>query len=90
MYAEYCNGDCESSIEVAWDILDWYKKAILLTHELEVEIEAIATSRVGRMYDKVFSIKYKARENFKRAIELALSMHPRSFDNQGKSSLVLS
>jgi len=82
LYADYYPKDCESSMELAWDILDWYKKAIVLTHELEVEIEAIATSRIGRLFDKVLKLKFKARESFKLAIELALSMQPRSFDNQ--------
>ena len=85
LYARYCEGERNCEMEMAWDILDWYKKAVLLTHELEVEIEAIAISRIGRLYDKVFKLKSKARENFKAAIALALSMHPRTFNNDGET-----
>ena len=70
---------------MAWDILDGYKKAVLLTDELEVEIEATAISRIGSLYDKVFKLKSKARESFKAAIALALSMHPRTFSNDGET-----
>ena len=86
MYARYCEEDSTRNMEMGWEILDWYKKAILLTRELEVETEAIATSRVGRMFANVIKIKSKARECFKVAIELALSMHPRSFDSDGRCS----
>ena len=79
----YCEEDENCNIDMAWEIIDFYKKATLLTRELEIEIEAIATSRIGRIYDKIFKVKSDARENFKRAIELALTMHPRSFENDG-------
>ena len=85
LYARYCKDESNRDMEMAWDILDWYKKAVLLTHELEVEIEAIAISRIGRLYDQVFKIKSKARESFKAAIALALSMHPRTFNNDGET-----
>lgn len=85
--AKYCKeGTVTDDNQMAWDILDWYKKAVLLTRELEVEMEAIALSRIGRFYDVVFKIKSRAREAFTAAISLALSMHPRTFDNDGEST----
>ena len=63
---------------------DCYKEAILLSHELEVETEAMATSRIGRIYSTVFGLKYRGKEHYKLAIELALTMHPKSFHNCGK------
>ncbi|XP_065053598.1 uncharacterized protein LOC135682566 [Rhopilema esculentum] len=79
---KYCKKDGAVDMTMAWEVLDWYKKAALATREIEVEMEAIALSRIGKLYDEVFAIKSKARENFKRAIELAISMHPRTFNNE--------
>jgi hypothetical protein len=37
-----------------YEIIDWYKQAVLRTREMtEVEVEAIALSRIGKVYDKV-------------------------------------
>ena len=87
MYKEYCSvtksGEF-SNFLMAWEILDWYKKAVLLTRELEVEMEAIALSRIGRVYDKVLKMKSKAKENFRRSIGLALTMLPRTFNSEGE------
>lgn len=92
MYKDYCqvtkSGEF-SNFLMAWEILDWYKKAVLLTRELEVEMEAIALSRIGRVYDKVLKMKSKAKENFKRSIELALTMLPRTFNNEGECYFLL-
>ena len=71
------------NVNMIWEIVDWYKQAIILTREKDVEVEAIALSRLGRLYDRVFKLKYKASENYKRAIQLAFSLHPRSFNKEG-------
>ena len=86
---KYCKKDGAVDMTMAWEVLDWYKKAALATREIEVEMEAIALSRIGKLYDEVFTIKSKARENFKRAIELAISMHPRTFNNEGEKCLYI-
>ena len=60
-------------------------QATLRTREVtEVELEAIAVSRIGRVYDKVLKLKYRAKEYYKLAIQLAFSMHPRTFNTEGK------
>ncbi|WAQ94627.1 hypothetical protein MAR_007098 [Mya arenaria] len=45
----------------------------------EVELEAISLSRLGRVYGRVLKLKYKAKEYYKLAIQLAHSMYPRTF-----------
>ena len=66
-------------INMVWEIIDWYKQAILLARELDIEQEAIAMQRIGRVYAKVLKFKPQAKEYYKRAIQLAVSMAPRIF-----------
>ncbi|XP_061186920.1 uncharacterized protein LOC133195052 [Saccostrea echinata] len=61
------------------DIIDWYRQSILLAKELDVEQEAIALSRIGRVYAKVLKFKPQAKEYFRRALQLAAAMKPRVF-----------
>ncbi|KAJ8305731.1 hypothetical protein KUTeg_016276 [Tegillarca granosa] len=68
------------NIEMVWDIIDWYRQAIVLTRDLDMEMEAIALSRLGVVYDKVLKLKPKAKECFMASVRLAESMHPRTFN----------
>lgn len=71
------------NIDMVWEVIDWYKQATLRTREItEVELEAIAVSRIGRVYERVLKLKYKAKEYYKLAIQLAHSMHPRTFTTE--------
>ncbi|KAK3092544.1 hypothetical protein FSP39_004187 [Pinctada imbricata] len=69
------------NMEMIWDIIDWYRSAMLLTRDLDMEAEAIAASRLGRVYDKVLKLKVQAKQYYRQAISLAESMHPRTFNN---------
>ena len=53
-------------------------------HHLQTEMEAIALSCLGHVYDKVLKMKVKAKENFMRSIQLAESLHPKTFNLQGQ------
>ncbi|XP_033114247.1 uncharacterized protein LOC117114663 [Anneissia japonica] len=53
------------NIDMVWEVLDWYKKAILLTREKNLELEAIAMCRMGIIYDSMLKLKSKARPYFK-------------------------
>ena len=76
------------NMDLVWDIIDWYKQAVVRTREVtEVEMEAIALSRLGRVYDRVLKIKYKAKEYLMRSMQLAHSMHPRTFNKEGRLHL---
>lgn len=74
---------------MAWEVADWYRKAILLTKEHDIENEAIAYSRLGRLYEKVFKINYRAKENYKRSLQLAQSLYPMTFTEFGKHPIIL-
>ena len=41
-------------------------------------------SRIGRVYDRVLKLQYRAKEYYKLAIQLAFSMHPRTFNTEGR------
>lgn len=66
-------------MNMVWEIIDWYKQAILLARELDIEQEAIAMQRIGRVYAKVLKFKPQAKEYYKRAVQMAVSMAPRTF-----------
>ncbi|XP_052057822.1 uncharacterized protein LOC127698399 [Mytilus californianus] len=71
------------NIDMVYEVIDWHKQAVLQTREItEVEMEAIALSRIGKVYDKVLKLKYKAKEYLLRAMQLANSMHPRIFHGE--------
>lgn len=72
------------SMDMVWKVVDLYKEAIILTREKDVEMEAIALSRLGNVNDKILKDKLKAKAYFRRSIQLALSLHPRIFDAEGR------
>ncbi|KAH3716913.1 hypothetical protein DPMN_059646 [Dreissena polymorpha] len=53
-----------------------------------VELEAIAVSRIGRVYDRVLKLKQRAKDYYKLAVELAHAMSPRTFVREGRIILV--
>jgi len=69
------------NIDQMWDITDMYKQATILTRENDVEGEATALSRMGRMYNKVFKIKERAHGYYRRSIELAMTLMPRDLSS---------
>ena len=45
----------------------------------------MALSKLGSVYHKVLKVPQRAKDNFLRCIQLAMSLHPRTFDDEGKS-----
>jgi hypothetical protein len=39
-------------------------------------------SRLGRLYNRVLKVKSKGLEYYRQAMNLALSLHPRTFNNE--------
>ena len=73
----------ELNFEMVWKVVDSYMEAIILAREIDMEVEAIALSRLGSVYDKILKDKIRAKTYFRRSIQLAMSLHPRTFDNEG-------
>ena len=62
-----------------------YREAVMLTKENDAEGEAIALSRLGSIYDKVIKGKVsemRAKNHMMRCIQLALSLHPKTFETE--------
>ena len=79
---ENWTGILQSLLDMIWEVVDWYKRSVLLTREKDVEFEAIGHSRLGRVYDQVLKLQTKAKENFMQCLELANSMYPRVFTSE--------
>lgn len=64
-------------MDMIWEVLDTYKASGLCCREKDIENEAVALSRQGRIYDKVFKVRSKAHEYYRRAFDLAQGLLPR-------------
>lgn len=72
-------GGEELSMDAVYAAIDRYKEAAVLTREHDLEAEAIALSRLGRVYRTVLREDAKARNCFRQAVNLAVAMAPRTF-----------
>ena len=77
------------NIEMVWEIIDWYKDSILKVRDMDIKQEAMSLSRIGKVYDKVLKIKFRAREYLKKALELAQSITPFDVSNEGTYPIFL-
>jgi hypothetical protein len=79
-----CLNDAEEvNFDMMWDILDTYKAASLACREKDIENEAIAISRQARLFDKMFKLGIKAKENYRAAFDLAQCLHPKDLSKCG-------
>lgn len=62
-----------------FEVIDWFKQAVVLARNVEIEQEAIAESRLGYVYDKVLRITLRAKAYYTHCLELAESLKPRMF-----------
>lgn len=69
----------ELNMTLVFEVIDWYKQAVVLAREVELEQEAIAESRLGVVYDKVLKLTVRAKAYFNHTLQLVESMKPRVF-----------
>ena len=69
----------ELNMSLVFEVIDWFKQAVVLAREVEIEQEAVAESRLGVVYDKVLKLKYKAKAYFNHCLQLVESLKPRMF-----------
>jgi hypothetical protein len=62
------------NMELCWATADVYMRAILEAHEQDIESEAIARSRLGRLFRAVFKLEDKAHQHYLASVQLALSL----------------
>ena len=72
-------GEENLDMDLIFDVIDWYKQAIVLAREIDLEQEAIGSSRLGVVYDKVLKITSRAKEYFTKCLELMEALKPRTF-----------
>lgn len=71
--------EAELMMEDIWTALDKYSEAGMLGRGRDIETEAIATARRGKIYARVLRNEALARPLLHHAMELAASLAPRSF-----------
>jgi len=71
--------EADQMIEGVWQALDKYSEAALLGRDRDIETEAIAVARRGKVYAKAFRNETLARPLLLHAIELTISLTPRTF-----------
>jgi len=71
--------EADQMIDGVWQALDKYSEAALLGRDRDIETEAIAVARRGKIYAKVFRNETLARPLLLHAIELTISLTPRTF-----------
>jgi hypothetical protein len=70
--------DEEVNMDLAMQAVDFYRSAVLLTRERDIEGEAIATSQLGRVFSDVLKDTVRASKFHYQATKLALTvMSPR-------------
>ena len=69
------------NMELVWDAVDNYVQSIVSSRGKCIESEAISHSHLGRLYE-ILILNAKSREHFRSAIDLGLSMHPKTFNDQ--------
>jgi hypothetical protein len=69
----------ELDLEGVYDALDLLKQAAILTREVDLEGEAIALSRAGWVLRTLLRDHERAKKYYKRSMQLATSLAPRSF-----------
>ena len=75
-YQDDCNFD---QIYFAYD---FFQDAIIQSKEKDVLTEAIACSRLGRIQKTVFATKSRAKDYFRRAMNLGLSLQPKDVSKE--------
>jgi hypothetical protein len=73
-------GDLGGDIVDRWfDALDTYKEGVIKARGEDLELEAICSSRMGRIHRRCFKNSASAKVYYKHALQLALSLSPRDF-----------
>jgi hypothetical protein len=81
MFADHMAGGSADGLdmELMWTVTDKYREACLLTRGSDLETEAIATSRLGKLYNAVFKLPTRGNDLCIRAVAIAHAMYPRQF-----------
>ncbi|XP_076453844.1 uncharacterized protein LOC143288991 isoform X2 [Babylonia areolata] len=70
------------NIDVIWEVVDSFRLAAQLTRDRDLEMEAMALSALGRVFDKILKLKDRAKACLMKVLELANAMIPRAFTGE--------
>jgi len=69
--------DADLNMDLIYTVIDYYRHAMVLTRGVEIELEAMALSKLGKLYDQVLKIKHRASDCFHKCLQLAATLVPR-------------
>ena len=72
----------ELDMILVFEVIDWYKQAVVLSKEIDIEQEALADSCLVVVCDKVLKITSRAKAYFTTSFELAESLKTHIFTSQ--------
>lgn len=64
----------ELQVDMMWEVVDWYKQAIIQTKDLDIENETRANGQLALAFDKILKDTVRARHYLTATIQLGLSM----------------
>ncbi|KAL8559222.1 hypothetical protein ACOMHN_040346 [Nucella lapillus] len=70
------------NIDMIWEVVDSFRMAALMTRDRDLEMEAMALSALGRVFDTVLKLKDRAKACLMKVLELANTMVPRDFTGE--------
>eukprot|EP00727_Mastigamoeba_balamuthi_P003700 m51a1_g13327 hypothetical protein (161) ;mRNA; f:248-881 len=88
MLAAHLGDEQHPDVDMLWSIADTYKHACLLAQETDLESEAVALSRLGVMFDKVFKPRSLAGLDWYEAATEALQRELEAVAKQGDQELL--
>ncbi|KAK3879671.1 hypothetical protein Pcinc_015779 [Petrolisthes cinctipes] len=69
-------------MSLIWEVMDWYKKSTLLAREQDIEVEAVAYAKIGKVYHRVLKMTSMGKMNYKKSLEMVATLHPRTFNTE--------
>lgn len=81
MFDDYVMQSESFNFEVVWIILDMYKAAEMHCRNVDIENEAIAFARQGRIFCKILNLRSKAKTCYRASFDLGTALHPKDMTN---------
>ena len=69
----------EQNFDLIPDVIEWFNQAVNFARGIDLVQEAIASSRLGMVYDKVMKNTDLAKAHFTKCFELVEALKPRTF-----------
>jgi len=74
--------DESPNMDLVFTAMDYFKQASLLARDYDMEQEAIACAYIGKVFEKVIKLKFRAKEYYMQVMNLTEACKPRTFHNK--------